>query len=178
MLTALLPVPPVQEDPLPNKLLLGADEPCSQESTPCLLSQPSLDSQVSADTVLHEPSLLDTQEAPCSSSFRPVSLASRRGLMVPQQLNVDAECSGSGRPFKPMPLSPESLKCYVAAQPGWFSRCRGCAQLTGATLPLRQLVVPFCCICQQRLTSIPSEQRSRYEDQLLHIHHGWRNTGN
>lgn len=168
----------MQGDAQANKLVGGGDEPCSQESTPCLLSQPSLDSQASTDTVLHEPFLVDMQEPACSSAYHapaPGSLAARRGLVVPQQLDVHTE--SSGQPCKPMPLSPESLQCYVAAQPGWFSRCRGCAQLTGATLPLGQLLVPFCCVCQQRFTGISAEQRSRYEDQLVHIHHGWRKTG-
>ncbi len=75
------------------------------------------------------------------------------------------------------------------AQHGWFSRCRGCAQLTGHEyLPGDSSTsavvggpsapsVPLCAMCSRQLMQLDGDVRLEQEAQLLYIHGSWLQHG-
>lgn len=60
---------------------------------------------------------------------------------------------------------------------GWFSKCRGCGQLTSGEYMVVEETVPFCTVCCQQMQSIPGSDRLANEQQLLSIHKGWCRAG-
>eukprot|EP00798_Chlamydomonas_sp_ICE-L_P017753 gene17754-24114_t len=68
---------------------------------------------------------------------------------------------------------PTSKACACPESCGWFSKCRGCAQLTGRTYATAGGDVPFCGCCTQHLSGMQEGDKQRFEKQLQVIHEGW-----
>ncbi|MEW5303253.1 MAG: hypothetical protein WDW38_001576 [Sanguina aurantia] len=111
-------------------------------------------------------------------------------------------CSGPASEATPVPSPPRSTKTQPPQIPpavgkkelswehqtlygvhvvsgGWFSKCRGCGQLTASeheTAAARECV-PFCGECVQQLRHLPDMDRAAAELQMLNIHRGWGHLG-
>lgn len=148
----------------------------------CLLSQPSLLSQSSEDSL--EPlSRCNSQDDAASvssqcSSQSSLTLAERRSLRKP--LAVDVQITSL--PQTPCPLFAASQQktqpeVEQAQTCGWFSKCRGCAQLTAHEYCAGSSQVPFCSNCTHQLCALPASEQQIYEQQLLSIHQIWMKSG-
>ena len=118
------------------------------------------------------------------------SLAARRGRLPPPVVCVVSEMPAVECPPRPHPLtsagacqprlqdSPHNAAAEaVLSQQGWFVRCRGCSQLTGATYHIGRQAIPFCCACLQRLFLLPSAHQGPFEEHLVVIHQAWKRSG-
>lgn len=159
-----------------------------------LLAEPQLSCQQTVMVPQHAAAPKQPAAAagpPCSrsSSVGVSSLAARRGrpplpvVSVAMEMPPMVDCP-------PLPLAPtagvcppqlEDVPAAVAAaevsHQGWFVRCRGCSQLTGATYHIGRQAVPFCCACLQRLFLLPSADQGPFEEQLVVIHQAWKKAG-
>jgi hypothetical protein len=111
-----------------------------------------------------------------SASLAPhVYGSARAGVAAPP---APAAASNHQRPPKPAAAAgPASCPAHQPAVVGWFRRCRGCSQLTGATCHVGHHQVPFCCPCLKRVQALPAEAQLACQDRVLQIHCAWAQAG-
>lgn len=72
---------------------------------------------------------------------------------------------------------PEPYDSNHLVQGGWFTKCRGCAQLTSREYAMEPYSIPFCQTCQRQLHSLGGPERARFEEQLQAIDSSWAKGG-
>eukprot|EP00798_Chlamydomonas_sp_ICE-L_P003470 gene3470-13531_t len=60
---------------------------------------------------------------------------------------------------------------------GWFSKCRGCAQLTGKLYSSHRQEIPFCQCCTFLLKRLHPSQEEKVQEHLAAIHVSWLKDG-
>ncbi|GIL73285.1 hypothetical protein Vretimale_4874 [Volvox reticuliferus] len=74
------------------------------------------------------------------------------------------------QPASAAPLDSCTSDSDTAAACGWFSKCRGCCQLTAGEVELQGQVVPLCRGCSSSLHRRPSGEREHAVNRIMRAH--------